>query len=251
MNRPIYRYLADKQWRSYRRPVMMQRLTQMAVVPDVLSHLDITAEVVLGFKRRNVHPGEFVDSRVSEVPPRLKVQVFDRGERMISVIVVDLDVPDLERDSFYHRCHYFAANIPISTTSTSVPLSKLSKESQVLLPWLPPHSQKGSPYHRLAVIVLQQPEGKVLDISSLRETVQRDGFNLRSYQQRNGMNPIGAFLFRTKWDEGTAGVMARAGLPGADMEFKRKRIEPLIKPQLPLRKKKNRLGLAGLPTKRL
>lgn len=229
----------------------MQRLTQMAVVPDVLSHLDITAEVRLGFKRRNVQPGEFVDSRVSEVPPKLDVQVFDPGERMISVIVVDPDVPDLENDSFYHRCHYFAVNIPISPTSTSVPFSQLSKDTQVVLPWLPPHAQKGSPYHRLAVIVLQHPPEKILDVSALREIVQRDRFNLRSYQQRNSLKPIGAFLFRTQWDEGTAGVMARTGLPGADIEFKRKRVEPLIKPQEPLKKFKNRLGLAGLPTKRL
>ncbi|KAI9790718.1 MAG: hypothetical protein M1816_004859 [Peltula sp. TS41687] len=251
MNRPIYRHLADKRWRSYQRSIMMQRLTTMAVVPDVLSHLDITAEVRLAFRDRKVHPGAMVDSRVSEVPPRLRVQVFDKGARMVSVMVMDPDVPDLERDSFRQRCHYLAANIPISPTETSVPLSRLHKDSQVLLPWLPPHSQKGSPYHRLVVLVMQQLEGKLLDVASLKETVRREDFNHRSYQQRNTLKPIGAFLFRTVWDEGTAAVMARAGLPGADVEFKRKRVEPLVKPQLPLRKFKNRLGLAGLPSKRL
>lgn len=251
MNRPIYRFLANKQWRSYRRPVMVQRLTQMAVVPDVLSHLDPTADVRMGFRRRNVQPGDFVDSRISEIPPKFRVQVFDKGERLISVAVVDPDVPDLERDSFYHRCHYFAANIPISPSSTSVPLSRLSKESQEMLPWLPPHAHLGSPYHRLVVIILQQPAGQVLDTASLREKIQRDGFNLRSYQQRLSLKPIGAFLFRTQWDEGTADVMQRAGLPGADLHFKRKRVEPLKKKQEPLKLKRNRLGLAGLPTKRL
>jgi len=29
------------------------------------------------------------------------------------------------------------------------------------------------------------------------------------------------------WDEGTAGVMERAGIEGADIEFKRKKVIPL------------------------
>lgn len=39
--------------------------------------------------------------------------------------------------------------------------------------------------------------------------------------------PFGVHLFRTQWDDGTAGVMQRAGIPGWDVEFKRKRIDPL------------------------
>ena len=229
---------------------MEQRITQMAVVPDILSHLDLTADVRLGFKRHNVQPGDVVDSRVSEIPPKLSVQVFDKGERMVSVVVIDPDVPDLDNDSFYHRCHYFAANVPISPTSTSVPLSFLSPESQVLLPWLPPHAQKGSPYHRLAVLVLQQPPGEAAMLP-MRHDLDRERFNIRSYQNTYHLKPIGAFLFRTQWDEGTAEVMARVGLPGADIELKRRRIEPLKKKQEPLKLFRNRLGLAGLPSKRL
>ena len=77
MDRPIYRYLADRKWRDYKRKILMQRISQMYIVPDLLSHLDPTAQVSLGFGRRNVQPGEFVDSRVSEIPARLNVQVFD------------------------------------------------------------------------------------------------------------------------------------------------------------------------------
>ena len=31
-------------------------------------------------------------------------------------------------------------------------------------------------------------------------------------------------IFRSLWDEGTAGVMSRAGIEGADIEFKRKKV---------------------------
>jgi large subunit ribosomal protein L35 len=226
MNKPIYRYLADKKWRSYQRPLIVQRLQQLSIVPDVLPHFEPTAEVRLAFRRRKVQPGTFIDSRVSEVLARLNVQVFDKGERLVTVAVIDSDVPDLETDSFTSRCHYLATNISISPTMTSLPLSKAT-ESQLVLPWLPPFAQKGAPYHRLSVIVLQQQPGQTFDVAQLKEIVSRDGFKLSAFVDKNRLQPIGLNVFRSIWDEGTAGVMERAGLEGADIEFKRKRIEPL------------------------
>ena len=226
MNKPIYRYLADKKWRSYQRLIIVQRLTQLSIVPDVLAHFEPTADEQMAFRKRNVQPGEFIDSRVSEVPPRLKVQVFDKGERLVTVAVVDSDVPNVENDNFASRCHYLATNIPISPTDTSLPLSKAT-EAQLALPWLPPFAQKGSPYHRLSVFVLQQQPGQTLDAAQLKEKVKRDGFSLKSFVDRHRLQPIGFNIFRSIWDEGTAGVMERAGIEGADIEFRRKRIEAL------------------------
>ncbi|KAI9799846.1 MAG: hypothetical protein M1833_003768 [Piccolia ochrophora] len=251
LDRPIYRHLAKKEWRSYRRPVLMQRITQMAVVPDILPLLDPVAEVQLAFNRRKVHPGDFVDAVVSEEPPKLRVQVFDKGEKLVSMAIVDLDVPDLENDDFNSRCHFLACNIPVSPTSGSIPLTKLSPETQTLFPWLPPYAQKGSPYHRLAVVILRQADDAALDAAAVRNSLQRNGFKLRGLASRFRLQAIGAHLFRSRWDEGTSGVMYRAGIPGADVELRRKPVEPLKTPQLPLKRKKNRLGLAGLPRKRL
>ncbi|MCJ1401596.1 hypothetical protein MMC11_004812 [Xylographa trunciseda] len=227
MNRPIYRYLADRKWREYKRLVMMQRISQMHIVPDVLPHLDPVAEVSLAFGRRNVQPGEFVDSRVSEILPKLNVQLFEKGDKLVTVVVLDSDVPNMEKDSFDYRCHFLAANIPLSPTTTRLPFSLLSKQNQVVLPWLPPHAQKGSPYHRLSIFVLQQPEGKALDVKAIRKSAERDGFNLRSFNDRHLVKPIGVHLFRTIWDEGTEGVMRRAGLEGANIELRRKKPEAL------------------------
>lgn len=229
MNKPIYRYLADRKWREYQRLVTVQRINQLGVVPDLLPHFEPTAEVRVAFKQRNVQPGEFIDSRFSELPPRLKVQVFDKGERLVTVVMVDGDVPLEEEDSFMHRCHYLAANIPISPTQTSLPLSK-AQESQLVLPYVPPFAQKGSPYHRYSIFVLEQDPGQTVDAEALKKEVKRDGFSLRSFSHKQKMEPIGVGIFRSSWDEGTAGVMKRAGIEGADIEFKRKRI-PALKPK--------------------
>lgn len=224
MNRPIYRYLADRQWRSYRRRLLIQRITQMHVVPDIVPFLDPTAEVTLAFGSRVVQPGEFVDSRVSEIPARLRIQVFDKGERLVTIVIVDPDVPNEATDGFEYRCHFLAVNVPVSPTSTSIGLSRLGE--QTALTWLPPFAQMGSPYHRLSIFVLQQPQGAKLDVEAIKK-VKRDGFNLRSFQDRYTLTPVGVNMFRSQWDEGTDGVMERAGMEGADIEFQRKKPEKL------------------------
>lgn len=228
MNKPIYRHLADKKWREYRRPVIVQRLTQMAIVPDVLPSIDPVVDVRLYLGRKEVQPGDFVESTTSETaPPRLSVQLFERGQKLVTIAVVDSDVPNLLKDGFDSRCHFLAVNIPVSPVSPLVDLSKLEAEAQVVLPWTPPYAQKGSPYHRLSTIVLEQKNGEALDIAAVKQKVQVEDFKLRSVVTRHGLHPIGAHLFRTKWDEGMLGVMKRAGVEGADVELKRARVEPL------------------------
>jgi large subunit ribosomal protein L35 len=230
MNKPIYRYLAEKKWSKYQKLLIEQRISQLNIVPDVLPHFIPAADVRLAFGRRNVQPGEIIDSRVTEIPARLKVQVFDKGERLVSVVVIDTDVPVPEKDWFTSRCHYISCNIPISPTQTSLPLSHADKESQLVLPWLPPFSQKGAPYHRYSIFVLEQAPGQTLDVAALKEKTERDGFNLHGFVDRHKVKPIGLGLFRSVWDEGTLGVMQRHEIPGADVEFKRIRI-PALKPK--------------------
>lgn len=232
MSKPIYRYLADRKWREYQRKIIVQRIEQFGVVPDFLPYFEPTADVHLAFKSRIVQPGEYIDSRVSEVTPKLKVQVFDKGERLVTVLVMDGDVPDVEKDGFATRCHFLATDIPLSPTDTSIPFSKLTNE-QIILPWLPPFAQKGSPYHRLAVFVLEQESTEDKLAPKYREKANRESFVLRAFITRERAKAIGFNMFRAIWDEGTGGVMERAGIEGADIQFKRKRVVALKPKQKP------------------
>lgn len=236
MNKPIYRYLADQKWRKYKRLVLEQRITQLAVVPDFLPSLDLVVDIDLGFGRKSVAPGEFVDSAISENMPRLNVQTFTPGEKLVTVVVVDGDVPVPENDSFTYRCHFIASNIPLSPTNTSIPLNRIAQQDQktedpaakkIALPWTAPWAHKGAPYHRLAVFILEQKDAKVVDVAKISHT-KRDKFNLRSFMDTTKLNPLGATLFRTKWDESMAGVMERAGVKDQiGVEMKRKKVESL------------------------
>jgi large subunit ribosomal protein L35 len=227
LNKPIYRHLADRKWRDYPRKILVQRINQMKIVPDVIPNVDPLLDVKIVFDNRVVQPGEFVDSRISECPCRLTLQSYERGEKMVTIAVVDADVPNVKTDSFDFRCHFLASNIVISPTEAVVDLATLSSDSQVLLPWLPPYAQKGSPYHRLAIIILQQKDNIPIELDVAKQKIQRDGFTVRSMMSRHMLSPISASLFRTQWDDNTAAVMAGAGIEGADVELKRKKVEPL------------------------
>lgn len=245
MSRPIYRYLAERKWRSHKALIIEQRVSQMSLVPDILPSISITADVSLLFHgtknaekmvvprstrvghRVAVQPGEFVASKVSEDLPDLRIHVFDKGVRNVTVAVVDPDVPNVSTDSFDNRCHFLAANIPISPTSTNVSLKKLKDDSQVILPWLPPYAQKGSPYHRLAVLIFQQPEGVQIDIQQAKDKYKSDGFTTRSFADRYRLRTIGAHLFRTQHDQWTDELMNKLGVEGVGEELRRKRVLPL------------------------
>lgn len=232
MNKPIYRHYAEQKWRSYDHRLITQRINQFKIVPDLLPKLEPTADVQLFFRTLKVPPGDVVDSAVSENPPRLRVQVFDKGERLVSVAVVDADVPDAENDGFTKRVHYLAANIPLDPTDTSLPLSRIKAEDQLAVPWLPAFSQKGAPYHRLAIVLLEQQPGQKVDVTKMRELYasSRDKFSLKSCRDIFSLKPFGFTMFRSVWDENTAAVMGRHGMPGGEVEFRRTRVHSLKPP---------------------
>ncbi|KAL4968919.1 mitochondrial 54S ribosomal protein mL38 [Aspergillus stella-maris] len=227
MSKPIYRHLAEQKWRDYPRKILVQRITQMKVIPDVLPHCDPILDTKLVFDKKAIQPGEFVNSRVSSTAPKLTMQVFDGEERLVTVAVVDSDVPNVEENDFDYKTHFLAVNIPLSVLNNRVDFGKLSAE-QVVLPWLPPVAQKGSPYHRLSVFILEQKDGKRLDIDAVKyKETDRDNTLLRTLQARYHLKAIGAHLFRSIWDEDTASVMKEIGFPEAEMELRRKRSEAL------------------------
>lgn len=226
MNKPIYRFLADRKWREYRRKILVQRITQFNVVADVVPYCDPSVDIKMKFGRVNVQSGDFVDSAVSEKPCQLTVQSFEKDPKLITIAVVDSDVPNFVTNGFDSRCHFLATNIQLGPTAPNVDLAKLSPE-QVLVSWLPPTAQKGSPYHRLAVVVFEQKDNIPVDREVAMKNFDQNDFQARRLMTKHLLRPIGATLFRTKWDDSMAAVMNRAGVEGADMELKRIKVEPL------------------------
>lgn len=235
MTKPVYRHLARERWLSMAYKILAQRLEQFSIIPDVLPRFDPKMDVQLAWHRLRVKPGTIVDSLVSETPPNLRVQVFDSEERLVSIVVMDSDVPNAEDDSFDRRLHFLAANVPLNCLTKNISLNLLaSKHSEkIAAPWLPPFSQEGAPYHRLTVWILEQEDKKELDVNALRKKyeMKRDGFRLLDFRASHKANPFGFNMFRSVWDDNTAAVMARHGIPGAEIVFRRQRIRSLKPPK--------------------
>jgi large subunit ribosomal protein L35 len=242
MSKPIYRYLAHRKWSGMERKIILQRIEQFHIVPDLLPKFQPIMDVKMTFRGYKTPPGATLNSRITETPPTLRMQVFDKGERLFSVVVLDADVPDAETDSFQKRLHFLATNIPWSPTRDSLFLNRLGTEAAasqpelgtLAVPWLPPFAQKGAPYHRLTVFIMEHKDNAPLDAAKLKEMYDgqgRDGFSLKSFRDKFDLNPVGFTMFRSVWDENTADVMARHGIPGADLEFKRQRVMSLKPPR--------------------
>ncbi|KAH8888676.1 PEBP-like protein [Thozetella sp. PMI_491] len=242
MTKPIYRYLAEKKWRSMDYKIITQRISQFNIVPDLLAKFDPTIDVKLFYKGfGKVPPGTILDSRVTETPPSMSIQAFGGGDRLYTIAVIDSDVPDVEIDGFTKRLHYLATNVSFDPSKNGAPFAlgkigdtETSLPGSIAVPWLPAFSQKGAPYHRLSVFVMQQPAGAMLDAAQMAEIwggEKRDKFSIKALRDKFGVDAVGYNIFRTVWDENTAGVMERHGIPGADFEFRPIKFKSLKTPR--------------------
>jgi len=132
------------------------------------------------------------------------------------MLLVDPDVPNPESESFTTFLHWMKPNIALSATSTS--LLNLNTHTK----YIPPHPQRGTPYHRYATLLLPQPPrgrsdytlaaasraGEIptsmhLDIPVVPDE-ERLGFDVRRFVQTwnlNGDKGGGAHMWREVWDE--------------------------------------------------
>ncbi|KAI5811082.1 phosphatidylethanolamine-binding protein [Peziza echinospora] len=215
--KPVYRFLLDRKWREMRRPVLMQRITQMKVIPDVLPFIDPVVDVQVRFSGRDVKPGTILNTLRTEKHPSIKIIPFKPGEMLCTIAVVDSDVPDAARDRYTYRLHWLVSNIPISHLKTQA-IGTTSPPSDTIVSYLPPHVQKGIPYHRYSLFVFKQSEK--IDAQALEGKVKREVFIMRSFQAKHNLEPIGVFMWRNEWDQYTSEVMKRHDLPGHDIMWR-------------------------------
>lgn len=71
------------------------------------------------------------------------------------------------------------------------------------------------------MFVFRQPDNARIDPARLVGQVEREGFNLRSFQEKMKLQTIGAFMWRGEWDESTKEVMQKNGIEGWDIMYTR------------------------------
>ncbi|KAK7041759.1 mitochondrial 54S ribosomal protein YmL35 [Paramarasmius palmivorus] len=231
MTKRSHRHLAEQRWRSDGKlDLLMERIHQMNICPDVLPvihptvDLDVNVKPALsevpltGAARRFflVEPGSFVTSLQTLKPPTLFPHVFHTDTRLYTMLMVDPDVPDETNQTFTTYLHWLKPNIPLSATHRG-PITHLNTHTR----YIPPHPQRGTPYHRYTVLLLPNPPktsyslnteatatrgvptSKSLDIPVVPDD-QRLGFNVRDFVKKWGLNAAmggGYHMFREVWDE--------------------------------------------------
>ncbi|KAJ7031502.1 phosphatidylethanolamine-binding protein [Mycena alexandri] len=174
MSIPSHRHLVEQRWRKDGDlDLLMERVHQMNVIPDVLPILHPSIDLHVAarlmpqhfdalmernkFQRRlntfkDVIPGNYLIPQQTRVPPKLYANVFHTDVRLYTMLLVDPDVPDEANHTFTTFLHWLKPNIPLSATHVGrIPL--LNTHTR----YVPPHPQRGTPYHRYTTLLLPQP----------------------------------------------------------------------------------------------
>ncbi|KAJ7293947.1 phosphatidylethanolamine-binding protein [Mycena rebaudengoi] len=174
MTIPSHRHLVEQRWRKDGDlDLLMERIHQMHVIPDVIPalhpslDLHVTARLMPDrfdtlmrrntFQRRvntfkRVVPGRYLTPQQTRIPPKLYANVFHTDTRLYTMLLVDPDVPDQLNQTFTTFLHWMKPNIPLSATHTGrIPF--LNTHTR----YIPPHPQRGTPYHRYTLLLLPQP----------------------------------------------------------------------------------------------
>ncbi|KAG5519860.1 hypothetical protein PMAC_000136 [Pneumocystis sp. 'macacae'] len=213
MTIPVYRYLAEQKWMKKPYHLLMQRIEQMYVIPDAYERFKPTAEILLRFENEELEPGKFVPNHISATEPIIEINSFLDTEKLYTIALLDLDVPDLQKDSFKTYLHWLMYSFSLKSKiltilSSDIPISPNNSLVQpsvatVLAPYIPPHPQKGSLYHRYTLLVFEQAE-KHLNNS----IIQRDKFDIRQFASLNHFKIVGIHFWRSLWDEYVDKIMS-------------------------------------------
>ena len=121
------------------------------------------------------------------------------------------DYPDEARDAFQQYCHWLATDLPLGPTQMLVEDAVAS--AKVAIPYQPPHPQRGTAPHRLAIALLRQ-NGPL----SAAVPTERQRFDVRALSSAHALETVGLHFFRSEWSPAVSGIYAELGL--AEPHFK-------------------------------
>ncbi|KAI7834791.1 phosphatidylethanolamine-binding protein [Kickxella alabastrina] len=205
LSRPVYLYLKKQAWRARPLEILMQRLLQMFVLPDLLDPRDVgMPEAQLNITMNGsgtsaIEPGSIVEPSEAREQLDIELVTFHEDSRMHTLVMVDLDEPFEEQQTFREQFHWVVSNLQFSKSQTKADTSA----GNVLLPYIPPHPAKGTPVHRYAVVAFEQAEAGQQRIESA--AVGRDSV-LRDFAAQQQLRPVGISFFRSSWNESVDAV---------------------------------------------
>ncbi|KAJ1725428.1 mitochondrial 54S ribosomal protein YmL35 [Coemansia erecta] len=199
LSRPVYQHLKQKAWLARPLEVLMQRLLQMFVLPDLMDPRIVgipesQLKITMSGAQEAIEPGVVIDPKEAREQLGIELVTFREESRLHTLVMVDLDEPFEEQQTFREQFHWVAANLPFSMTKTTADFA----EGDVLLPYIPPHPAKGTPTHRYAVVAFEQGDAGQTRISGVEAS--RD-MVLHEFATKHSLRPVGISFFRATWNE--------------------------------------------------
>jgi large subunit ribosomal protein L35 len=231
MSNVAHRHIVEQKWRKEGAlDLLMERIYQMKVVPDALPEIKPTIDLqvvarstptdFLKSKKvfQGVEPGVFLRPKQTLQHPKLHTRVFHQDNRLYTMLLVDLDVPNTATRSYTTFLHWLKPNISLSALSSSrIP------DPNTHTRYIPPHPQRGTPYHRYVCLLLPHPPigGSEYTLTGAFRTARdhhtsvelhipivsdqdRLGFNIRRFASQwnlDGTKGGGIHMWREVWDD--------------------------------------------------
>ncbi|KAJ2100229.1 mitochondrial 54S ribosomal protein YmL35 [Coemansia sp. RSA 376] len=200
LTRPVFLHLREQAWRGRPLEILMQRLLQMFVLPDLLDPRDVGTpsaqlNIALPANPQDVlEPGSLIDPSEAREQPEIEMVKFHEDSRLHTLVMVDLDEPLETQQTFREQFHWVVANLPFSKSQSKANIA----EGLTLLPYVPPHPARGTPNHRYAFVLFEQGENGSNRLESVE--VSRDSV-LRTFAAQHDLRPAGISFFRASWNE--------------------------------------------------
>lgn len=210
MSQPVYREFAKKQWELYDLMVTMQRLEQLHVIPDTMPTLDPKVDVKVKFPHNIkgefsdwIAPGNVVPCFSVSRPPLIQVQDFEGSQdHLYTVVIVNPDTPDLEKNSFKTTLHYGLSNVKLNAVDTVIPSTVEGAFSE----YLPLTPEVNAQKQRACLWVFRQ--NAEINVSQ----IPRENFDIRAFAEQHGLTAVGAHVWRQMYDRSVNEIREKYGL---------------------------------------
>ncbi|KAI5964760.1 MRPL35 [Candida pseudojiufengensis] len=234
-SQPVYRALLKQKWENYDLLVTMQRLEQLHVIPDTLPTLNPKADVKVKFTHNIdtefqnwITPGTLLPAFAVSKPPTIHIQEFERkdgNENLYTVLLVNPDTPDLETNSFKTTLHYGLKNVSLTNNDNTIDVSRIMKNGPKITfhEYLPLTPEKNAGVQRACLWVFRQDS----NIDKINEIKNDENFNIRKFVDEYKITPIGAHVWRQKFDRSVPNVRNEYGLGKGRVFEKIRGTEPL------------------------
>jgi len=172
----------------------------MHVLPDVVPSVTPTVDLEVlfgegagigdhGGSGGSVFPGVFLDPALTRTAPTIQATPFHEDTRKYTLMLVDPDVPDEASNLYTTYIHWLVSNVPLSLRERTVPTGHAP-----LLPYVPPHPARGSPYHRYTMLLFEQGTKPVV-------AAAREGIDVSAFAAEHDLSLAGIHFWREKWTD--------------------------------------------------